>query len=814
MLIKLCLLLSVIPRYFCIDITYYIQEGKSPGTYLGDIAADTFLLDSIPPNEHQYLTFSQIQTTESDNSRLFHISKKTGKMYTAQMLNAESLCSYHKECFQTVEIAVRKAASFLKLIEVKVIIQDINDHRPEFPDKRVSIEFSESDGIGMRKYIPHAVDKDVGILNSQINYQLKHNLDAPFSLSVSKNIDGTSKLGINLEQRLNREAKDSYIVQVVAKDSGSPPKQSVLDVYISVSDVNDNAPVFSKKVYNVSISNEYETSPVITLSATDADSGKNGRVTYYFSSKTPESTKTLFKLNKITGEIFCLKKLILSKDFTFRLYVKAVDGGQPSLSSISMVLVNVVNQKNNPPIINVNFFSSSIQNPVVISEDINVGEFIAYVKVTDHDVGPNGDVSCVINHDKFLLEHLSIKRYQVIVKKKLDRETKDYHDVTITCQDKGSPPLHSESKFSIQVMDVNDVKPQFDSEIIKFKTFENQKSSIGFIRARDPDLGPGGKLTYSLRTKNTQFLPFQISDEGLISTLMSLDHEFKDTYEFQVFVKDNGIPSLNNTVNVIVEVGDENDNIPYFTFPSINPFNLDVIYYPHHTKNITQIKATDGDSRENAFLKYEILRGNEKQLFSVNRYNGWLSSNRALTPEDAGSYELDFVVKDSGTPVLSAKTTMVLTLVASTKPSGIPNVVNSQSDKDINLNFAIIIILVAVALSVIVTALMSIQILRNNSQRSEPSRVETNNTRRYKQKDVNCSAQAGKSHVDISGAITKDQDIIKTVHLPESKKELIFEDNLNNEHKGSTSSLHTRSSTDVTHQVYFLLLSLTYALSG
>lgn len=200
------------------------------------------------------------------------------------------------------------------------------------------------------------------------------------------------------------------------------------------------------------------------------------------------------------------------------------------------------------------------------------------------------------------------------------------------------------------------------------------------------------------------------------------------------------------------------------------------------------------------FLKYEILRGNEKQLFSVNRYNGWLSSSRALTPEDAGSYELEFVVKDSGTPVLSAKTTLVLTLVASTKPSGVLNVANSESDKDINLNFAIIIIMVAVAMSVIVTALMSIQILRNNSQRRESSRSDANNAHRCKPKDVNSYAKPAKSHVDISGAITTDQDIVKTVHLPESKKELIFEDNLSHENKGSTSSLHTRSSTDVTHQ--------------
>ena len=144
----------------------------------------------------------------------------------------------------------------------------------------------------------------------------------------------------------------------------------------------------------------------------------------------------------------------------------------------------------------------------------------------------------------------------------------------------------------------------------------------------------------------------------MISAIMSLDHEFQNIYKFQVFVKDNGIPSLNNTVNVIVEVTDKNDNAPYFTFPSVNPYNMDVVYYRHHSKNITHLKAADGDSQENAFLKYEIIRGNDKQIFSMNQYTGLLSFNRVLSQQDAGSYELVFVVKDSGSPVLSATTSM------------------------------------------------------------------------------------------------------------------------------------------------------------
>ena len=192
---------------------------------------------------------------------------------------------------------------------------------------------------------------------------------------------------------------------------------------------------------------------------------------------------------------------------------------------------------------------------------------------------------------------------------------------------------------------------------------------------------------------------------------MSLDHEFKDIYKFKVLVKDNGSPSLDNTVNVIVEIEDKNDNAPYFTFPSVNPFNLDVKYHPHHTKNITLLKAADSDSQENAFLKYEITSGNDKQLFAINHYSGLLSFNRLLSHQDAGSYHLQFMVKDSGSPVLSAKTSVFLTLTVSNNTADMLNAAYSHSDIKIHQYLLIVIVLVAVTVAIPITAAISICIL-------------------------------------------------------------------------------------------------------
>ena len=467
-MIELTLLfLSVLHTCLCADLTYNVEEGKSPGTYIGDIAADSKIMNDLSQQDKKLITFSQLQQGGMDSSQYFRISRKTGKLYATVTLDAEAMCKRNEDCFQLIDVAVRKGTSSMRILEIKVIIKDINDHKPEFPDKQVNIAFSEKDAKGVKLIIPNAIDKDVGFVNSKISYELKKMKNEPFTLDVAPSIDGTSQLRIRLEQKLDRETKDTYVVQVIAKDTGTPSKQSTLNVHISVSDVNDNLPVFSEKIYNILIKNEEsKVTPIITLSATDLDSGQNGRVSYHWSQQTTEMTKSYFQLIDTTGQVFLIHKLNSGEKMIYKLYVKAEDGGSPPLSSMAMVLVKVIIENNNAPIIKVNFPTASEKNIVEIMENAKVSSFIAYVKVTDHDEGQNGEVTCHLHHDKFQLQKLGTKKYEVTLKKNLDREKEEHHDVVISCQDKGSPPLHSNSKFSIQVMDINDVEPQFTKDYI------------------------------------------------------------------------------------------------------------------------------------------------------------------------------------------------------------------------------------------------------------------------------------------------------------------------------------------------------------
>lgn len=374
MWIAVIIFTSLVPVYLTIDLTYFIDEGKKSGTLVGDIAKDSHLMESLRQNrekgqkfKRKEITFSLLQQSTTDSPTLFHVSKNTGKLYTAKMLDAETLCTYIMECFKMVDVAVRRAESFMKILEIKVIIKDVNDHKPEFPVEQVDIEFSERDSQGTKISIPNAIDKDVGILNSKILYDLRRGLDGPFSLVESKRVNGKSELAIRLEKKLDREIKSAYKVQVVAKDGGLPTHKSALNVYISVKDENDNPPTFRQSVFNISILNdENVTSPLLILSANDSDSEKNGKITYCFSSDTSHLARKHFRVNESTGEIFLFKKFRSVENLPYKLYIEATDGGTPPLKSIAMVLVNIVNQQNTPPQIDVNFVSASMENMTTI----------------------------------------------------------------------------------------------------------------------------------------------------------------------------------------------------------------------------------------------------------------------------------------------------------------------------------------------------------------------------------------------------------------------------------------------------------------
>ncbi|GAB1603908.1 putative protocadherin beta-18 [Argonauta hians] len=725
LIVRVFLVLTLLYQAISIDLIYHIKETTNPITYVGDVEADIQAENGFVANKRKLIWFSQLLQRGNDNSHLFNVTE-TGKLYASQPLDAENLCEYDKECSRIIVIAARFKQSFIKIFEIKVIITDVNDHSPEFSMDHTVVVFSEGDGRGIVKHIPNAIDKDVGVLNSRINYKLiKHERD-PFELTVAENVDSTSTLGIKLKERIDREKNDSYLIQLIAEDCGLPSKKSRLEILVNIEDINDNVPKFSQNVYNITVLYKHRwNKPIATLSAIDYDSGDNGKISYHFSTKTSTINKSFFQLNDKTGDIFLKDNFNANLNSSCKIFIKAKDQGNPPLSSIALVMINIINQQNKAPKIDINFISKEKEEKIYISEAVEIGSYIAFVKVTDDDVGKNGQVYCHLRSNKFELESLGSNKYKVVVKERIDRETELYVNFTIICRDHGSPSLQTNQSVIIELKDVNDVIPYFPKEKFQFSVHENQNPNfpIGLVSANDLDIGPGGQLSYSLNANKEQTLPFEISSFGFISTTDVLDREKHGEYYFQIVVKDNGIPPLSNQVNATVTVLDQNDNRPYFIFPSHPNFLMDVHFFSWGSRNITVLRAADDDININAFLNYEILTGNQKRLFHLDKYSGVLSFTRQLFHTDSGLYRLEISVKDSGSPVLSALTTLSLkvTVSNSTATASFMNMFLQQEPHGVRIYLVVIVISVTLALSISIVVITALCIRWTNQEDKQKS---------------------------------------------------------------------------------------------
>lgn len=95
--------------------------------------------------------------------------------------------------------------------------------------------------------------------------------------------DGSTRFAVlEVIKILDRETIPYHIVTVEAFDGGTPtPNTGRITVNVSISDSNDNMPVFDRSLYNASISEgDVAGTDVIKVTATDRDAGVNGDITY------------------------------------------------------------------------------------------------------------------------------------------------------------------------------------------------------------------------------------------------------------------------------------------------------------------------------------------------------------------------------------------------------------------------------------------------------------------------------------------------------------------------------------------------------
>ncbi|XP_054942886.1 protocadherin beta-18 [Physeter macrocephalus] len=632
---------------------YSVAEETEIGSFIGNVVKDIGL-------GVEDLAARGARVIFDDYKPYLQLDRQTGNLILNEKLDREALCDLTEPCILNFQILFENPLQFFR---AELRVKDINDHTPTFLDKHILLKISESTTPGTSFQMDSAQDLDVG-KNAVQNYTLSPNHH--FHLKLQDSEEGRKYAELLLDQPLDREKEPELRLTLTALDGGSPPRSATALVRVLVSDVNDNAPEFERSVYEVLVP---ENSPlgslVVKVSATDLDAGLNGELSYSFSHVSRDIRKT-FEIHPISGEVR-LKALLdfeLIKSYTIN--IQAIDGG--SLSGKSAILVSVVDVNDNPPEIVI----TSLTSP--IPENSSPEMVVAVFSLRDQDSGDNGRMVCSIQDNlPFLLKPTFKNFYTLVTDSPLDREKRAEYNISITVTDMGTPRLKTENNITLLVSDVNDNAPAFTQTSYTLSVRENNSPAlhIGSVRATDRDAGANAQVTYSLLPPLDPHVPLASlvsinPDNGHLFALRSLDYEALRAFEFRVGAADRGSPALSSQALVRVLVTDDNDNAPFVLYPLQNASAPCTELVPRAAEAgylVTKVVAVDGDSGQNAWLSYQLLKATEPGLFGVWAHNGEVRTARLLGERDAAKHRLVVLVKDNGEPPLSPAAALTVYLV-------------------------------------------------------------------------------------------------------------------------------------------------------
>lgn len=325
----------------------------------------TFVTDGCR-NENTTGTYRFVDSQRNAND-FFLIDPYTGRITTKKLIDRDDFCLRRTCSCSNCEITLEVLCVNMGQIyfnDLSVIIDDRNDHAPEFPKSSITVEVLENVPVGYLIPLDVAIDPDYGIHSVQGYKLIEDNstskttrnkiLDA-FQIEYSKKND---LLALRLMKTLDRELCDSLNYVLQAYDGGQPqPLVGKLNIRIHILDVNDMSPVFDRSDIRVLLSETTTLGSLVArVHAFDADSGLNGLVHYTIVSLDPPSNGT-FSLSKENGDIRLEKALDYEKEKHYRLKIKAQDNGpqQGSIAAFATVDIDVKDENDNKPLITTTF---------------------------------------------------------------------------------------------------------------------------------------------------------------------------------------------------------------------------------------------------------------------------------------------------------------------------------------------------------------------------------------------------------------------------------------------------------------------------
>ena len=450
---------------------------------------------------------------------------------------------------------------------VIVDIQNINDVTPEFIPDQVNVDLIETQGslpdFNRLVAFTSFVDLD-GFFSDSYTLTIDHSYGSefPFTLRSMNNSvkeqDGSIEIfrDVVTLSNVDREFRDSYQFNVCAFDGIF---EGCLQVYLTILDVNDNAPKFTQAIFYMSVSeHEPVLFPINYVTATDVDSGDNAVINYTLLNGTE-----YFSIDIDTGLLSVAADIDREPDnnlIILRVQAENILVGVPHPFGIitSFIYVSILDINDNIP-----QYDGPLTNSV--NEDLN-NQLLFVASATDADIHNNGQLGYFITSDpddSFRVDDGLVYNKKLLIRDER-RGGKMFYTFTLLIQDNGTYPsqLNATYEFNVTALDVNSGVPVILNT--SFNVFENEPSDtcFGTLVVDDIDYPLGSPTVVQFTTDSVEFSVGLIS--GLLCTTQVLDREFQPTYSVTITLMDLQPLSTNTTQIITISILDRNDNSPFW----------------------------------------------------------------------------------------------------------------------------------------------------------------------------------------------------------------------------------------------------------
>ena len=635
----------------------------------------------------------------------FAIHPTTGVITITRPLSAVE-STHHK-----ITVLARDRASLLARGEnapaaranVAVRVKRVNLHAPELHVRRMP-ELVENSTAEIYAIV-EVTDEDTGEHGRIASLEIVDgDPDGHFRVRASAQ---AGEYDVLVHALLDRErAPAGYNLTLRAVDAGHPPRASYLTLPVALVDANDNAPVFSREVYEASIPETVPpNTPVIRLKVSDRDEGRNARV---YIEVVGGNEGEEFYVNPDTGVLYTAVPLDAEDKALYTLTVSAIDQGNAGTrkQSSAKVKITILDSNDNDPI-----FEREVTE-VTVQENGPSGAVVARVVARDADSGDNAYISYSIANLQpvpFDVDHFSgaVRTTRLLDYESMRRE----YMLRIRASDWGVPyRRQAEMRLVVRLEDVNDNRPQF--ERVDCVGYVPRRLAIGseIVTLSAIDFDAGDVVSYRIIGGNedncfaldagtgVMSLSCDLSDVRADSRLLNVTAtdgtHFADATSLTLHLVSSGGAGAGADAGALecrdtgvarrlteLLAAAERSNAPqdlsdeFSLAPSRYGENLhapEFLDFPVEVKvnesvalgtSLVKLRARDRDLGYNGLLVYGISGGDADSAFRIDPDTGELQVIGYLDRERESEYYLNITVYDLGTPQHSVSRLLPVTVL-------------------------------------------------------------------------------------------------------------------------------------------------------